>query len=307
MNTITAEFRQNSKWVTAPALYQWDYGQVLILDGLELPASYEVHFSNKPEGGQAEVRIGTDEGVVIPDLLLETGEPVYAFVFLHSDSNDGETVYLVRIPVKKRPKPFYGTPTASQQSVIAEVIAALNAGTERALAAAAAAEDSATASGSFSESAEQYAAIAGESESAASGYAAAAAEYCNEAFGHAEAAGIRAANADQSALNASAAAAAALASEQAAATSATNASSSATAAAAARSGIETTISSALANAKASGDFKGDKGDKGAVFTPSVSSTGVLSWTNNDGLVNPAPVDLVTTVCNVLSLAEEASF
>lgn len=40
--------------------------------------------------------------------------------------------------------------------------------------------------------------------------------------------------------------------------------------------------------------KGDTGDKGATgstFTPSVSSDGVLSWSNNGGLANPSPVSL----------------
>ena len=41
--------------------------------------------------------------------------------------------------------------------------------------------------------------------------------------------------------------------------------------------------------------KGDRGAPGAVFTPSVSASGVLSWTNNGGLANPSPVDLSAPV------------
>ena len=37
--------------------------------------------------------------------------------------------------------------------------------------------------------------------------------------------------------------------------------------------------------------KGDKGDPGPYFTPSVSEDGVLSWTNNGGLVNPPNVTI----------------
>ena len=36
---------------------------------------------------------------------------------------------------------------------------------------------------------------------------------------------------------------------------------------------------------------GPKGDPGAVFTPSVSGDGVLSWTNDGGLENPQAVDI----------------
>lgn len=37
--------------------------------------------------------------------------------------------------------------------------------------------------------------------------------------------------------------------------------------------------------------KGDKGDTGYLFTPSVSSDGVISWTNDGGLANPSPVSI----------------
>lgn len=37
--------------------------------------------------------------------------------------------------------------------------------------------------------------------------------------------------------------------------------------------------------------KGDKGDTGYLFTPSVSSDGVISWTNDGGLPNPSPVSI----------------
>lgn len=37
--------------------------------------------------------------------------------------------------------------------------------------------------------------------------------------------------------------------------------------------------------------QGTKGDPGAVFTPSVSFAGVISWTNNGGLANPSSVNV----------------
>ena len=53
-------------------------------------------------------------------------------------------------------------------------------------------------------------------------------------------------------------------------------------------GIPQQINDALAEAKASGEFKGDPG---AVFTPEVDGQGILSWENNGGLPNPTPADL----------------
>lgn len=53
--------------------------------------------------------------------------------------------------------------------------------------------------------------------------------------------------------------------------------------------------------------KGDKGDPGVIFTPSVSSSGVLSWSNNGGKENPDPVDIVTAVLGALPSAVGVSF
>lgn len=40
-----------------------------------------------------------------------------------------------------------------------------------------------------------------------------------------------------------------------------------------------------------GALQGAKGESGATFTPSVSSAGELSWTNDKGLTNPTPVNI----------------
>ena len=52
---------------------------------------------------------------------------------------------------------------------------------------------------------------------------------------------------------------------------------------------------------------GEKGNTGTTFTPSVSSAGVISWTNDGGETNPASVDLVTAVINALPTATGVSF
>ena len=40
-----------------------------------------------------------------------------------------------------------------------------------------------------------------------------------------------------------------------------------------------------------GNIRGEKGDDGATFTPSISADGDLSWTNNKGLSNPSTVNI----------------
>lgn len=43
---------------------------------------------------------------------------------------------------------------------------------------------------------------------------------------------------------------------------------------------------------AGGEGGGEKGDPGATFIPSVSEAGILSWSNDGGLPNPEPVDII---------------
>ena len=106
-------------------LYQYDYGQKPLIKGVELPEYYEVHFSNQQYGDAITV-LGDSTGVLIPDSLVATGETIYVWLFLHDTSYDGETEYMGAIPVIKRAQPTDVTPTPEEQSIITEVIAALN-------------------------------------------------------------------------------------------------------------------------------------------------------------------------------------
>ena len=111
-------------------LWQYDYGQKLLMEGIELPLAYEVHFSNKRHGDSVTV-VGDDTGVDIPDEMLLSGQDVYAWVYLHETESDGETEYMVTIPVNKRAKPTNQEPTPVQQDVIDQTIAALQVAVAR--------------------------------------------------------------------------------------------------------------------------------------------------------------------------------
>ena len=116
------------KWQSNPSspLYQYDYGQRIVFINGDLPESYEVHFSNEREG-KSITMIGNDSGVDIPDELLTTGEPLYVWLFLHTDELDGETERSCVLNVIKRAKPTNIKPTPVQQNVITQTIASLNA------------------------------------------------------------------------------------------------------------------------------------------------------------------------------------
>lgn len=125
-NVVTCSFNGRTHAYASRALWQWDYGQILQFPDLELPSSYQVHFSGSPFG-PAFVQLGGPDGVEIPDDLLKTGEPVFAWLCLQAGEDDRETVYACQIPVNRRGQPSEISPTPAQQSVIDAAIAALTA------------------------------------------------------------------------------------------------------------------------------------------------------------------------------------
>ena len=129
-NIISVRF-DGGNLVYACPRYQYDYGQILKFTDLDLPFAYEVHFSNTDKSGNSVTQIGDENGVTVPDAMFLSGETIYAWVYLHSTADDGETVYKTVIPVQKRAKPTNQTPTPVQQDAITEAIAALDAAVEQ--------------------------------------------------------------------------------------------------------------------------------------------------------------------------------
>ena len=68
-----ARFKEGSKTAEVKEIWQWDYGQILRIQGLNLPTAVEIHFSLDEHGGEAVRRIGvTKDGVTdvpIPDSM----------------------------------------------------------------------------------------------------------------------------------------------------------------------------------------------------------------------------------------------
>lgn len=128
-NIIAASFGGATVCRTSPA-YQYDYGQLLTFPDLELPTAFECHFSNT-ERGTSVTQIGENNVVTIPDTMFQTGAYIYAWVFLHTGEDDGETEYMAVIPILKRAQPTDDVPTPVEQSAITQAIAALNAAVEQ--------------------------------------------------------------------------------------------------------------------------------------------------------------------------------
>ena len=110
--------------VTAPIVKE-DYGLYLKIEGLELPVTYEVDFSNSEHNGTSVTMIGNSDGVLIPAQFIKSGKDVFAFLY-HVGVDFGRTVYKFRIPNKLRPDRTDEQPTPEEQSVIDQTISALN-------------------------------------------------------------------------------------------------------------------------------------------------------------------------------------
>ena len=128
LNIITANLSHGKQFVTA-SRYMEDYGQVLKIEGMDLPSVYQVDFSNNLMRGNSKTNIGNADGVAIPDEYISTGRDVYAFLYLTGDMW-GRTIATIRIPNKTRPKRTDAIPTPTQQGIIDQTIAALNTAVE---------------------------------------------------------------------------------------------------------------------------------------------------------------------------------
>lgn len=106
-NIITAIFAEGETKTAVSGLWQWDYGQVLQVEGLtDLPENTEFHFA---QNGESVTAIGTTTDdvctVSIPDSMLQGTSRITAYIYLHSGDDDGETEYEIRLPIKSRTQP----------------------------------------------------------------------------------------------------------------------------------------------------------------------------------------------------------
>ena len=129
------------RYVDTRSVWQYDYGQVLRIQGENLSKAVEVHFSLNEVGGDSITKIGvTTDGITevqVPDELLENGGArfkynIYAFVYIE-DGTSGNTEYRIRIPVQTRPKPSdHVTPDNTDTDPFGDAVKAVNNAAERA-------------------------------------------------------------------------------------------------------------------------------------------------------------------------------
>lgn len=136
-NTIIAAFGSGEYEARAyrknqEPIWQWAYGQILQIHGLDLPAGVEIHFCF--EGQPTDTRIGTTVDrvteVAIPDKYVEKAGTVIAYIYL-SDSRSGQTEYKVTMEITEREQPQpWDRP--EDEELFKRTIEAVNAAADRA-------------------------------------------------------------------------------------------------------------------------------------------------------------------------------
>lgn len=110
-----------------PPVWQWDTGQLLRIQGLDIATGTQVHFSASGESYTAIV--GVIDGVayaLIPDVVLQEAGTVPVYIYLSEDDATAETLYSGTITVKPRPQPAdYSTPTETEETLFQQAIDAV--------------------------------------------------------------------------------------------------------------------------------------------------------------------------------------
>lgn len=105
--SVRATFTPGATSVTTKALHQWDYGQQLEIEAVDLPTIIEVHFacSGMTEAIVTSCSVADGVGIVtIPNSCLEQSSQIIAWVYEIS-GNHGETTKTITIPVAQRIRP----------------------------------------------------------------------------------------------------------------------------------------------------------------------------------------------------------
>lgn len=127
LNIITASFNGQRTIYTKP-VYQYNYGQVLQITGLNLPMAFEAHFTGVEKGKTVPVIGSCEDGigiVSVPDESLKKNDDIVCYIFLHETEDDGETVYKIITRIMSREEPTDIEPTPVQQDAITQAIGAL--------------------------------------------------------------------------------------------------------------------------------------------------------------------------------------
>lgn len=119
-NIVTAHAGEKTYIKTDP-VFQYDYGLILMIDGVTLPEEYDVQFGNS-NSASAKTVTGGANGVQVPDEYLLNGEDIHAYLYMHTSEDDGFSVYHIHIPVIDRAAIAEEEITPIEHNVIKEAL-----------------------------------------------------------------------------------------------------------------------------------------------------------------------------------------
>lgn len=131
-NKIYAQIGEERHIVLDPINYQYDIKQILVIQGETVPEYYEADICNVGDTATLTM-IGTAaDGVEIPDRFFRDGRNVLVYVVIPGSSGDVQTRYDITIPSDERGERTDIDLDEDQQMQADSLIAALNAGVEKA-------------------------------------------------------------------------------------------------------------------------------------------------------------------------------
>ena len=133
MDTNIIEVKFNGGYIAyVDALsYRYNSGVYLKFVDIELPATYQVHFSDDISDVSIEM-VGDENGVLVPSDVFASGKTIYPWIYLHPTDDSSVTKYEIHINKRNRsPLPKGSEPTPSQQSAIDQAISTMNGVAER--------------------------------------------------------------------------------------------------------------------------------------------------------------------------------
>lgn len=125
-NVIRAVFDGTSRSVVTESQYMLAKGQILLIEGLDLPTAFRVYFSNKKKGkGVSKPVLGQYNVCLIPDEYFEKNKNIKAWVMVVGEDHR-EIEYDIEIPIIDTSKTEDEDPDSSEISIVDQAINALN-------------------------------------------------------------------------------------------------------------------------------------------------------------------------------------
>lgn len=125
-NVIRAVFDGTSRSVVTEPQYMWAKGQILLIEGLDLPTAFRVYFSNKTQGvGVSKPVLGEYNVCLIPDEYFESKQNIIAWVMIVGDGSR-EIKYDIEIPLIDTDETEDESATSEEVSIVDQAINALN-------------------------------------------------------------------------------------------------------------------------------------------------------------------------------------